>query len=39
MVVLDRDPRTVAVDDIPGIAVHSVFLGGERIFTGTGVAD
>jgi predicted amidohydrolase YtcJ len=39
MVVLDRDPRTVAVDDIPRIPVHSVFLGGERIFSGTGAAD
>jgi predicted amidohydrolase YtcJ len=39
MVVLARDPRTAAVDDIPGIAVHSVFLGGERIFSGTGAAD
>jgi imidazolonepropionase-like amidohydrolase len=31
LVVLDRDPRTAAVDDIPQIGVHRVFLGGEQV--------
>jgi predicted amidohydrolase YtcJ len=31
LVVLDRDPRTAAVDDIPAIGVHRVFLGGEPV--------
>jgi len=31
LVVLDRDPRTTAVDDIPQIGVHRVFLGGEQM--------
>jgi predicted amidohydrolase YtcJ len=33
LVVLDRDPRTAAVDDIPAIGVHRVFLGGEQVLT------
>jgi predicted amidohydrolase YtcJ len=31
LVVLDRDPRTAAVDDIPHIGIHAVYLGGTRI--------
>ncbi|MDX6378818.1 MAG: hypothetical protein QOE98_3121 [Gaiellaceae bacterium] len=31
LVVLDRDPRTAATDDIPAIGVHRVFLGGEPV--------
>jgi predicted amidohydrolase YtcJ len=30
-IVLDRDPRQAAVDDIPGIHVHSVFVGGRQV--------
>jgi predicted amidohydrolase YtcJ len=31
LVVLDRDPRTAAVDDIPRIGVSRVFVGGEPV--------
>ena len=31
LVVLDRDPFTVPVDELPRIAVDAVYLGGERI--------
>ena len=36
LVVLDRDPRTAAVDDIPAIGVHRVFLGGEPVLAPAG---
>jgi predicted amidohydrolase YtcJ len=32
LVVLDRDPRTVPVDDLPAIQVDHVFLGGREIY-------
>jgi hypothetical protein len=31
VVVLDRDPRSVPVDDIPDIRVEQVYLGGRRV--------
>jgi predicted amidohydrolase YtcJ len=36
LVVLDRDPRTAATDDIPAIGVHRVFLGGEQVLAPAG---
>ncbi len=36
LVVLDRDPRTAAIDDIPAIGVHRVFLGGEPVLAPAG---
>ena len=39
LVVLERDPLTCAVDDLRGLPVHAVYLGGERIFAGSGVHD
>jgi 2-polyprenyl-6-methoxyphenol hydroxylase-like FAD-dependent oxidoreductase len=35
LVVLDRDPRTSAVDDLPAIGVHSVYLGGRPAWPST----
>jgi predicted amidohydrolase YtcJ len=35
LVVLDRDPRTCAVDDLPAIGVHSVYLGGRTAWRST----
>lgn len=32
LVVLDRDPRTAAIDDVRSIRVDQVYLGGRRIF-------
>ena len=34
LVVLDRDPRTCAVDDLPDLRVEAVYLGGARIDAG-----
>jgi predicted amidohydrolase YtcJ len=36
LVVLDRDPRTAATDDIPAIGVHRVFLGGDAVLAPAG---
>jgi len=34
LIVLDRDPRTVPVDDLPAIGVERVYLGGRRVDSG-----
>jgi predicted amidohydrolase YtcJ len=34
IVVLDRDPRAVEVDDLPNIAVERVIVEGDRVFSG-----
>jgi predicted amidohydrolase YtcJ len=36
LVVLDRDPRTVPIDDIPAIRVDRVYLGGREIYARDG---
>jgi predicted amidohydrolase YtcJ len=36
LVVLAGDPRTAAIDDLPGIAVDAVYLGGEPVYAGAG---
>jgi predicted amidohydrolase YtcJ len=38
LIVLDRDPRTVPVDEIPKVNVDFVFSGGELVYTRDGAA-
>jgi predicted amidohydrolase YtcJ len=35
MIVLDRDPRTAAVDDLRGLRVEQTYVGGRRVDDGT----
>jgi predicted amidohydrolase YtcJ len=38
VIVLDRDPRSVPVDDIPSIRVDAVYLAGRPVYSRTGGA-
>jgi predicted amidohydrolase YtcJ len=38
MVVLDRDPRAVSLDELRSVKVDSVYLGGREVHTRGGPA-
>jgi predicted amidohydrolase YtcJ len=39
VIVLDRDPRSVAVDDIPSVRVDAVYQGGRPVYSRAGGAQ